>query len=282
MFGARRPEVPESTVKNQESNIIQAVLFDLGDTLLSFGRVRTTKVFLEGARGSYAFLRQHSDYAASFAWYFLRNLVRLRVRYVLSDILQRDFNSLELLRTVGERKGVRLTAEQWEEFAWRWYEPLARQAQIESDLPETLGALRRLGLKLGIVSNTFVCRASLERQLRDLGLLDFFCVQLYSYEFHFRKPHVEIFRRAAQKIGTAAPQILFVGDRIDNDIRPALQCGMQAALKEAHTNAGRRTPPGAHRIRRLAELPALVERLNAIRRSLQHQTSDARAAEKAD
>jgi HAD superfamily hydrolase (TIGR01549 family) len=189
--------------------------------------------------------------------------VRLRVKYVLSDILQRDFNSLELLRTVGERKGVRLSPEQWEQFAWLWYEPLARCARIEPDLPETLGVLQRMGLKLGIVSNTFVSRTSLERQLRELGLLDFFSVQLYSCEFHFRKPNVEIFRRAAEQIGTAAPQILFVGDRIDNDIRPALRSGMQAALKEAHTNAGKRTPPGAHRIRRLAELPGLVEQINA-------------------
>jgi HAD superfamily hydrolase (TIGR01549 family) len=262
MCDARSPGLSESEIKNQESNIIQAVLFDLGDTILSFGRVRTTKVFLEGAKASYAFLRQHGQYGGGFAWYFLRNLVRLHVRYVLSDILQRDFNSLELLRTVGERKGVRLSPEQWEQFAWLWYEPLARCARIEPDLPETLAALQRMGLKLGIVSNTFVSRASLERQLRELGLLDFFCMQLYSCEFHFRKPDVKIFRIAAERIGTAEPQILFVGDRIDNDIRPALQSGMKAALKDAHTNAGKPTPPGAHRIHRLAELPGLVEKIN--------------------
>jgi HAD superfamily hydrolase (TIGR01549 family) len=263
MFDSRRPELSESKIKNRESKIIEAVLFDLGDTILSFGRVHTTKVFLAGARASYAFLRQHSDYSGGFVWYFFRNLVRLRVTYVLSDILRRDFNSLELLRTVGERKGVRLTPEQWEQFAWLWYEPLARQAQVEPDLPQTLDALRRMGLRLGIVSNTFVCRASLEHQLRELGLLDFFAVQLYSYEFRFRKPNVEIFRRAAEKIGVAEPQILFVGDRIDNDIRPALRSGMQAVLKEAHTNTGKRAPPGAYRVRRLAELPDLVEKINA-------------------
>jgi FMN phosphatase YigB (HAD superfamily) len=120
-----------------------------------------------------------------------------------------------------------------------------------------------MDLKLGILSNTFVCRASLERQLRELGLLDFFRMQLYSCEFHVRKPNVEIFRAAAGRIGVAAPHILFVGDRIDNDIRPALQSGMKAALKDAHTNAGKKTPPGAYRIRLLAELPGLIEKLNA-------------------
>ncbi len=105
-----------------------------------------------------------------------------------------------------------------------------------------------MGLKLGIVSNTFVTRTSLAQHLRLLGLLEFFPVQLYSYEFHVRKPSTEIFRIAATKIGEPAPNILFVGDRIDNDIAPALASGMHAALKEAHTNRGKKIPPAALRI----------------------------------
>jgi HAD superfamily hydrolase (TIGR01549 family) len=240
---------------------IRAVLFDLGDTILNFGRVETTKTFLAGARVSYAFLKEHGQYRGGFAWYFLSNLLRLRARYLLSDVLQRDFNSLELLQAVGARKGVDLSPEQWEQFAWLWYEPLSRRAQIEPDLPETLAALRGMGLKLGIVSNTFVSRHSLERHLRELGILEFFSLQLYSCEFHFRKPDVEIFRVAAERIGEAARNILFVGDRIDNDIRPALESGMKAVLKEAYTNQGKKTPPGAHRIHRLAELPHLMQSL---------------------
>ena len=123
--------------------------------------------------------------------------------------------------------------------------------------------LQRMGLKLGIVSNTFVNRASLAQHLRLLGLLEFFPVQLYSYEFHVRKPSTEIFRIAAGKIGERPQNILFVGDRIDNDIRPALASGMRAALKEAYTNEGRKAPDATIRIRRLAELPALIERINA-------------------
>ncbi len=252
---------PETGVMPHDA--IRAVLFDLGDTILNFGRVNTTKAFLAGARASYAFLKQHSRYRGLFFWYFLRNLVRLRAKYVLSNILQRDFDSLEMLRTIGARKGVELSPGQWEQFAWLWYEPLARCAQIEPDLPETLGTLQRMGLKLGIVSNTFVNRASLERHLAELDLLAFFSVQLYSYEFHFRKPSVEIFRLAAERIGAALPSILFVGDRIDNDIEPALQSGMHAVLKAARTNRGQKAPPGAYRIDRLAELPDLVAKLNA-------------------
>ncbi len=242
---------------------IKAVLFDLGDTILEFGRVNKVKAFLVGARSTYAFLKDHEQPVSSFPWYFLRNLVRLRTRYVISNLLHKDFDSLYLLQTVGARLGVSFSPEQWEQFAWLWYEPLSRYATIEEGLAQTLDTLTRMGLKLGIVSNTFVNRTSLQHHLRELGLLDFFSMQLYSYELHVRKPSPEIFRVAAARIGEPARQILFVGDRIDNDIRPALENGMKAVLKEAYTNAGRKAPPGTWKIRRLAELPALIERINA-------------------
>jgi putative hydrolase of the HAD superfamily len=252
----------ESTINDQPSTIIKAVLFDLGDTILDFGRVKTTKAFLQGARLTHAFLKELGQPVAWFPWYAMRNLVRLRAKYLLSNILQRDFDSLEVLQAVGARKGVNLSPPQWEEFAWLWYEPLSRCAQIEDDLGRTLRTLRDRGLKLGIVSNTFVNRASLERHLGVLSILEFFPVQLYSYEFHTRKPDPALFRMAVERIDVPAENILFVGDRIDNDILPAMKLGMRAALKDAYTNAGKKTPQGAYRIRRLSELPDLIEGIN--------------------
>jgi HAD superfamily hydrolase (TIGR01549 family) len=242
---------------------IRAVLFDLGDTILNFGRVNTTRAFLQGARATHAYLREHGQHVGAFSCYFVVNLVRLRLRYLMADVIHRDFNSLEVLQTVGARKGVNLSLQQWEQFAWLWYEPLSRCAQVEGDIMQTLEKLRSLGLKLGIVSNTFVSRFSLEKHLRMLGILDFFTMQLYSHEVDVRKPSREIFRIAAERIGEPVTKILVVGDRIDNDIRPALENGMMAVLKEAYTNTGKELPPGALRVRRLSELPALIESLNA-------------------
>jgi putative hydrolase of the HAD superfamily len=241
---------------------IKAVLFDLGDTILNFGKVSTTKAFLAGARLSHAFLKEQGQPVAWFPWYFARNLIRLRIRYLRSNLTHKDFNSFEVLQAVGARQGVVLSPAQWEQFAWLWYEPLSRCAEVEPDLRQTLDTLRGRGLKLGIVSNTFVNRASLEKHLQQLGLLEFFPVQLYSYEYHVRKPSAELLQIAAEKIGEAHENIIFVGDRIDNDILPALASGMHAILKDAYTNAGKSTPPGARRIRLLSELPALIEQLD--------------------
>jgi HAD superfamily hydrolase (TIGR01549 family) len=242
---------------------IKAVLFDLGDTLLDFGKVSTTKLVLQGARSSYDFLKELGQPVGSFAGYFMRYLVRLRIRYFLSEYTGRDFDSLTLLEKVGRKEGMTCSREQWEQVIWHWYKPLSDLARVEANLKETLSGLRAFGLKLGIVSNTFVNRASLERHLENLGIRDFFSVRVYSYELGLRKPDMRIFKIAAEKIGEALENILFVGDRIDADIRPALRGGMAAALKEAYTNAGKRTPPGAWRIQHISELLGLIEKTNA-------------------
>ncbi len=241
---------------------IKAVLFDLGETLLNYGKVNTTRLFQQGARLSYDFLKSCRQPVGNFNYYCWRNLIALRIRHWLSNITKNDFNSLLLLRGIGTKRGIRLDRQQWRHFAWLWYEPLSKIAKVEPKTAETLAALKNLGLKLGIVSNTFVTGSSLDKHLQQLGILHFFPVRVYSYEFDFRKPDTRIFKIAAEKIGERLENILFVGDRINQDVKAAAKAGMQAVLKEAYTNAGKKTPKGVWKINQLSELPALIEKTN--------------------
>ncbi|MFC1738920.1 HAD family hydrolase [Planctomycetota bacterium] len=241
---------------------IKAVLFDLGDTLVNFGKVSTTWLFRQGARLSYDFLKSLGQPVGSFRYYYWRNLMALRIRHWLSNITKKDFNSLLLLRGIGTKKGIKLDRQQWQHFAWLWYEPLSKIGRAEPNIAETLSALRKMSIKLGIVSNTFVNGASLNKHLQQVGILDFFPVRVYSYEFDFRKPDARIFKVAAERIGEKTANILFVGDRIDKDINAASKAGMQTVLKKAYTNSGKKIPKGVWKINQLCELPALIEKNN--------------------
>ena len=66
---------------------------------------------------------------------------------------------------------------------------------------------------------------------------------------------------AVEKIAEHRENVMFVGDRIDKDIKPAMKIGMQAVLKTAYTNAGEKIPKGAWKINRLSELPGLIQRI---------------------
>jgi len=237
-------------------------LFDLGETLLNFGKVNTAELFRQGAKASYDFLQSSGQPIGSFNLYFWRNLISLHIRYWLSSITEKDFNALALLKTIGTKRGIKLDSEQWRHLEWLWYEPLSKIVKVEADITNTLTALKKLGLKLGIVSNTFISGGSLDKHLQQLHILDFFPVRLYSYRFHFRKPDARIFRKASERIGETLENILFIGDRIDKDIKPAAKAGMQVVLKYAYTNTGKKIPKGVRKINTLSELPALIEKIN--------------------
>jgi HAD superfamily hydrolase (TIGR01549 family) len=242
---------------------IKAVLFDLGETLLDFGKINPGEIFRQGARLSYDFLKSRGQPVGNFKSYCLWYISALYFRRIVSGITRNDFNSLTLLRWAGMKKGIRLDGQQWRHFAWLWYEPLRKLATVEPDIKETLTNLKNSGLKLGIVSNTFVSSDSLEKHMEQEGILDFFDPKMYSYQFDFRKPDARIFRIAAERIGEPMDNILFVGDRINMDIRPALRNGMYAAMKTAYANTGKKIPDGAWKINHISELPGLIEKNNS-------------------
>jgi putative hydrolase of the HAD superfamily len=243
---------------------IKAVLFDLGDTLLNFGRVDTTKLFKSGAKLTYDYLKRLSQPVGDFKPYCYRNLGAIRWKYWVSMLRRRDFDTLKLLKKINQTKGLELSDKQWDELVWLWYEPLGKCATIEPDIKTTLTRLKDMNLKLGILSNTFINDTALEKHMAQFGILDFFDVRLYSYQFSFRKPDKRIFRAAAEQIGLPLKNIMFIGDRIRADIRPALKLGMTAVLKQAYTNHAKHLPAGAHKIEKISELPQLIQQLMSI------------------
>jgi putative hydrolase of the HAD superfamily len=241
---------------------VKAILFDLGETLVNFGKVDAIRLFKEAGRRSYTFLNKLDQPVGGFRQYFWRNLWGLRVRYYISLMTGRDFDSLALLEKYGTRKGFDLSAEQWQQLNWLWYEPLRQRSWTEPDLAQTLTKLTQVGLKLGIVSNTFVSSAALDRHLSEEGLIGFFDTRVYSCEFGLRKPDKRIFLEAARQVGAEPANTIYVGDRINKDVKGALRAGMHAVLKTAYTNAGKKVPAGVERIENISELPELVGKIN--------------------
>jgi len=212
---------------------IKAVVFDLGETLLNFGQIETISLFREGAKLSYDFLKDLGQPVGRFWFYCWRNLITIRMHCWLANITGKDPNALRLLRRNGTKAGCQLEEQQWRELVWLWYKPLRDICKSETDIVETLTMLKDSGIKLGILSNTFVNDFALERHLEELGIVDFFPVRLYSYQFDFRKPDPRIFRIAADQVDIPLERIMYVGDRINMDVEPAMKLGMTAVLKSA-------------------------------------------------
>ena len=241
--------------------MLRAVLFDFGDTLINFEPLDTRAVFREAAHKTYDYLRERGVSLPGFERYCGRLYRLVKWKYVWAKLTGREFNSLDLLRGYLTEVTGKADEAALLELAWLWYLPLKAHTSVEAHCAEVLARLRDAGLKLGIVSNTFVPGAVLDRHLQMDGLLEFFPVRVYSSEVGYRKPSARIFTTALAGLGVEAGEAVFVGDLVKTDIVGARRAGMRTVLKQPWCGRG-----GGHRladavIERLEELPALLERL---------------------
>lgn len=99
------------------------------------------------------------------------------------------------------------------------------ESDLYPDVREALARLRRDGLWVGIAGNqTLRARRILDSLNLPADLI------VTSDDLGVEKPNVEFFANVATLAKRPPEQILYVGDRIDNDIAPAAKIGMRTAL----------------------------------------------------
>ncbi len=241
---------------------INGILFDLGDTLLDFGNVHIPSLFKNGAKLAYGYLKQLGHPLPAFAKYHRRQLWAIRWNYFKSRFTRREFNALDILGQLSARMGHELTHEQMLELAWLWYEPLSRCARMEEGLREMLAGFQAEGLKLGMISNTFVPGEVIDRHLRRENLLELLPVRVYSCAFHYLNPNPAIIHIAPQQGAPAASETIFVGDSPHADIKGANEAGMISVLKDPTGKYDSNSVRANHRIRAITELSRIVSQYN--------------------
>ena len=101
------------------------------------------------------------------------------------------------------------------------YWPEHAASDLYPDAAEFLKDLRRLGITVGIAGNQPERTESL---LKDMGLPADFVAS--STGWGVEKPSPEFFTKLVDVCGCAPEQVLYVGDRVDNDIVPAADAGL--------------------------------------------------------
>ncbi len=98
------------------------------------------------------------------------------------------------------------------------------EGDLYPDVRPALSKLRDMGIWVGVVGNQTVRAGTL---LRGLNLpTDFIAT---SDDWGVQKPSLEFFAKIVEAAGRPAEEIIYVGDRIDNDVAPAKQVGMRTA-----------------------------------------------------
>ncbi|MFZ0503778.1 MAG: HAD family hydrolase, partial [Chthoniobacterales bacterium] len=123
--------------------------------------------------------------------------------------------------------------------------------------PDVKPALSSLAqrFKLGLVANA---GAAAKKALRRDGLDRFFSVIILSEEAGIEKPDEAIFRLTLEHAGVPADRAIHVGNRLDNDIRPAQRIGMKTIWLL------RGDSPPAPTLEQLCEPDAVIISLNGV------------------
>ena len=140
----------------------------------------------------------------------------------------------------------------------RTVEPLLPEDLYPDALP-CLSALRDRGLRVGITGNQ---PSAMEAALVAAGVpAD---VVGSSERWGVEKPAPEFFRRLLAEAGVTPAEVLHVGDRLDNDVLPALEAGIRAALIRRGPWGmlhAAQAPASVRVLESLMEVPELVEQL---------------------
>jgi HAD superfamily hydrolase (TIGR01549 family) len=124
--------------------------------------------------------------------------------------------------------------------------------ELYPDALACLAGLRSRGLRVGVAGNT---PEEFEETMREHA--DFVGS---SGRWGVEKPAPQFFERIVEEAGCEAGEVAYVGDRVDNDVVPALRAGMVAV----HVRRGpwghlHDPPPEALRIRALGELAKALD-----------------------
>lgn len=105
-------------------------------------------------------------------------------------------------------------------------------AVIFSDTIATLKELRRLGYRLGLLSNTWWAAEWHNADLALHGLTPLLDEIVYTSDLPYSKPHPSVFQEVMRRLQVVPEQCVMVGDRLVDDIGGGLGVGLRAVWKK--------------------------------------------------
>jgi HAD superfamily hydrolase (TIGR01662 family) len=240
---------------------IQAVLFDLGNTLMhAVDPDGWPQVLQQGNQALMDFLCEDGldidcgNFAAEFNH-------RLRKYYIEREKLMLETSTFSVLKELLAEKGfANVTDDLLRGALDQHYAVTQQNWQLEDDTLTCLDSLKKGFIKLGLLSNAGDDR-DVAQLVDKFNLRSYFEFVLTSAACGYRKPHKRIFELAMENLNIPPEHIAVVGDKLDADILGANQVGMYSIWidrrAELPSTLEQPVQPDAI-INTLLELPSLI------------------------
>ena len=228
---------------------VEAVVFDWGGTLAVYAGIEMIDMWRVAAR----------HLAPDREEEVLDRLVALEeASWARIAVDQRSTTLSSLLSAASAELGLDVAEAVLEEAATHHLDSWTPHVRHDPDAVPTLTALRSMGVRIGLLSNTHWPRSFHEHFLERDGLAPLIDERCYTSELAYTKPHGEAFRAVLEGLGACDPRrAVFVGDRPYDDVWGAQQLGMRAVLRPNPLVPGFDVTPDAT-VEALPELLPLV------------------------
>jgi putative hydrolase of the HAD superfamily len=198
--------------------VLQAVLFDWGDTLMRWAW--EPELLAAGHDAGLRALGREPVPALT---------KRFRDAYVPLLWVPGTLEEVEypaLVRTLLFEEDIEVSDDELEVFLEAEHAAWQPARMLASTTHALLDTLHDRGLEVGLVSNALDPPRLLHQDLEQMGMAERLDVAVFSSEVGWRKPHPSIFERALEALGVRASDTLFVGDTLATDIKGAWLLGM--------------------------------------------------------
>lgn len=218
---------------------IQAVIFDLGGTLIEYAGPYAAWPDLEtpGFQAAYALLQQKGLSLPKFELFREAGFALLPQRWRQATMGEQNFRLVDLLTAVLHNHDLHETDPNWLTEAAELYQTaICGQAHMFEDAPLVLDYAKNQGYKIGLLSNTMFAGQAHMNDLRRFGLIDYFDVMLFSADVGKWKPTAEPFLHVAEELGVKPETAVYIGDDPGSDVVG----GQRAGMRTIHVRSSQR------------------------------------------
>jgi len=238
----------------------RAVIFDLGSTLIEYEVISWEDLSQKCAEASRVFLHKrgfpvpdegafHEAFEAAKEP-FRAEASRTLVEWTVPQVTRKLFERLAIEEIDGLVDALFKA----------YYQPVDEHLYVYDDTIPTLRALKKAIPTVGLISNTVFPEAAHLGELQRYGIEPYLDFTIFSSTFGYRKPHPEIFAKAANLAGAAPKECVYIGDRYMEDIEGPAGLGMPAILRQKQDRVYPEEMPLA--IRRISTLAELSEHID--------------------
>ncbi len=197
----------------------RGILFDLGGTLIMSGFDREA-----GLKGLMDLIPDSHNLSVEAVREISDELIE--TTYSVENMQFVQFSRSQFDRNLFARLGITVNLSD-EELDIKFVENTFN-VTVEPGSAGMLAEVKRMGIRLGVVSNSNLGGSCFTHFLQKWGLLSPLDFVMSSADYGFRKPHPQLFKTALARLGTQADETWFVGDTIDVDIEGSEAVGMTA------------------------------------------------------